>query len=486
MVFALQEINNNQLLLPNHTLGFVIHDSCFSDSAAIESTFQLLSGERTLIPNYCCKNYPPVAAVIGDRRSSASLPMARILGLYKFPQISHASAVSILSDKYQFPSFMRTISTNSLQPIVIYQLLRHYQWEWVGLMATANDYGLEGIQLLKEKLTTYGFCVAFHEVIPLQITKPKVTSLVQVITQSSATVIVMYVSPEHIIPLMEEIIQQNIIGKIWVASGNWVISSVFTKKEFWRTLDGTVGTTVASGNMPGFKDFLYTIHPNKFPNDVFMKLFWETVFQCKWTDNKTSVATGTGHNDNLKFCTGQEKLQTLEETMYPVSDFRLQYCMYNAAYALGHALRNLQTCIHKDRSLLNATCADINALQPPQLLYHLMKVRFKTSDGEELYFDENGDITSIANIINWQLTPEGFMKSVTVGWFKHHAQDGKQLFVNNSAIMWNGGLLQLVNVMVSEGSKTDGQAHIGKIVMKGLHAFEGAFSIDGDVNGDGF
>ncbi|XP_043944533.1 vomeronasal type-2 receptor 116-like [Protopterus annectens] len=79
-----------------------------------------------------------------------------------------------------------------------------------------------------------------------------------------------------------------------------------------------------------------------------------------------------------------------------------------------------------------------------------MKVRFKTSGGEELYFDENGDITSLANIINWQLTPEGSMKSVTVGWFKHYAEDGKQLFINNSAIMWNGGLLQVPKSVCSE------------------------------------
>ncbi|XP_043944552.1 extracellular calcium-sensing receptor-like [Protopterus annectens] len=333
MVFALQEINNNQLLLQNQTLGFLIYDSCYTESAAIDSTFQLLSGQRNLIPNYCCKKYPPVAAVIGDLRSSETLPVARILSLYKFPQISPASAVSILSDKHQFPSFLRTVPTNSQQPLAIFQLLRHYQWEWVGLIATDSDYGLEGIQLLKEKITKYGFCFEFYEIIAPQLTRTKVTSLVQLIKRSSATVIVMYVFLEQLIPLMEEITQQNITGKIWVASGSWVTSSVFAKKNFWTTLDGTVGIIMASGSMPGFKEFLYTIHPNKFPNDVFMKLFWERVFQCKWTDNKTYQATGIGHDDNIKFCTGQEKLQELEQTVYPVSDFRYHYCITSGSVA---------------------------------------------------------------------------------------------------------------------------------------------------------
>ncbi|XP_043944327.1 uncharacterized protein LOC122815687 [Protopterus annectens] len=415
MVFALQEINKNQLLLPNYTIGFQIYDSCFDEFASIEGMFQLLSGEKTLIPNYCCKKYPPVAVIIGDSLSSQSIPVARILGLYRFPQLSHASAIPILSDKHQFPSFLRTVVSVSQQPKGLAQLLIYFQWEWVGILATGNDYGIEGNQQLKEELRNSGFCIAFNEIIPPQLTKSKIISLVHTIKESSATVIVIYAFQEQVIPLMEEITHQNISEKIWVASASWIFSAAFSVKTIWKALHGTIGLAAVSNNIPGFKDFLYTIHPDKFPSDIFMTAFWETAFQCKWTDNKTAQSVNLGIIDHLRYCTGQEKLQMLDQNLYPVSDFRFPYSMYNAIYAVAHSLQTLLACKYEEGSLFNMTCTNGSTFQPQQVLHHLRKVHFKAIDGEDVFFDGNGDVIFQLDIINWQLAANGSMEVVTVG-----------------------------------------------------------------------
>ncbi|XP_064418552.1 vomeronasal type-2 receptor 26 [Latimeria chalumnae] len=87
MVFAIEEINQNRKLLPNITLGFRIYDSCFLVQRATEGTIWLVTGHEEPIPNYRCQKQSPLAAILGDGPSHTSIPIARLLGIYSYPQI---------------------------------------------------------------------------------------------------------------------------------------------------------------------------------------------------------------------------------------------------------------------------------------------------------------------------------------------------------------------------------------------------------------
>lgn len=95
LVFAIEEINRDARLLPNLTLGFSIFNSGDSVPGALYETMAFLTGWEEPIPNYECQPSPPRAALVGDTRSAVSIPMARLLGLYKFPQVSHPKAFSL-------------------------------------------------------------------------------------------------------------------------------------------------------------------------------------------------------------------------------------------------------------------------------------------------------------------------------------------------------------------------------------------------------
>lgn len=87
MLFAINEINKRQDLLPNTDLGYVIYDSCFTISKAVEGTLTFLTGQDEAVPNYRCGNGPPLAAMVGAGGCDLSVATARILGLYYFPQV---------------------------------------------------------------------------------------------------------------------------------------------------------------------------------------------------------------------------------------------------------------------------------------------------------------------------------------------------------------------------------------------------------------
>ncbi|XP_043932118.1 extracellular calcium-sensing receptor-like [Protopterus annectens] len=116
--------------------------------------------------------------------------------------------------------------------------------------------------------------------------------------------------------------------------------------------------------------------------------------------------------------------------------------MLNAVYALSHALHNLQACKHEDGPFNNRTCADQKHFYPWQLLYYLKKVHFRNKAGQEVYFDTNGDVPVLFDIINWQLNSEETMNSVLVGKYKVNNDGSQTIIVNDSAIIWSGGYLQ--------------------------------------------
>uniref|UniRef100_A0A6J0SC02 Vomeronasal type-2 receptor 26-like n=1 Tax=Pogona vitticeps TaxID=103695 RepID=A0A6J0SC02_9SAUR len=87
LAFAVNEINENPEILPNHTLGFHILDSYFDARMTYRSTMEFLYNSFRFVPNYECVTRRNVVSVIGGMGSHISLCMADILSLYKIPQL---------------------------------------------------------------------------------------------------------------------------------------------------------------------------------------------------------------------------------------------------------------------------------------------------------------------------------------------------------------------------------------------------------------
>ncbi|KAM3936976.1 vomeronasal type-2 receptor 26-like [Leptodactylus fuscus] len=85
---AIEEINKRSDLLPNITLGYHIYDSCGDVKKTIKDVLQILSGHTVTAPNYSCMENDAVVGFIGDLQSSTTLPMAQLLTLYGYPQLT--------------------------------------------------------------------------------------------------------------------------------------------------------------------------------------------------------------------------------------------------------------------------------------------------------------------------------------------------------------------------------------------------------------
>ncbi|XP_070826784.1 vomeronasal type-2 receptor 1 [Chaetodon trifascialis] len=441
MLFAINEINKRKDLLPDTDLGYVIYDSCFTISKAVEGTLTYLTGQDEAVPNYRCGTGPPLAALVGAGGSDLSIATARILGLYHFPQVSYSSTCSALESKFQFPTFLRTIPNDKHQSTAIAQLVLHFGWTWVGTIAADDDYGKYGIKDFKEQVEEAGVCISFSETLPKVSSPEDIQRIVQTVIESTAKIIVVFSSDVDLSPLITELLQHNVTNRTWIATEAWVTSALITQPGVSSLLSGTLGFGVKRAAIPGLQHHLLDLDPYA---DDLTEEFWETLFNCTLSYSKALRGVPDG------LCTGRESLAQLNNTYTDVSQLRITYSVYKAVYAVANALHNLEHCEEGKGPFNGKDCADITNFEPWQLMYYMKNVRFTVPHtGEEIYFEE-GDIEGFYDIINWQFNSNGEISYNTVGRYNGSAATEDRMTIMNDSIVWNNDMLEPPRSVCSE------------------------------------
>ena len=93
MMFAIDQINDDQSILPNITLGAKILDTCLRDTYALEQSLEFIKAHMSTMDavKYKCsdgsepvaRDRHPVAGVIGAAASPVSIMVANMLRLFK-------------------------------------------------------------------------------------------------------------------------------------------------------------------------------------------------------------------------------------------------------------------------------------------------------------------------------------------------------------------------------------------------------------------
>ncbi|XP_030071525.1 vomeronasal type-2 receptor 1-like [Microcaecilia unicolor] len=438
MIHAINEINNRSDILPNITLGYQIYDTCFTISKSVEGTLAYLTGQNETTPNFRCSAGAPLAAVVGAGGSALSIATARILGLYYFPQMGYASSCSVLSDKFQFPSFHRTIPNDEHQSRGMAQMVIFFGWTWVGAIAADDDYGKYGIKSFKEEVEKKGVCVAFSEILPRLYNKDGVQKIIDTLQKYTGKVIIVFSSDIDLVPLMEAVAQSNITDKTWIASEAWITSDKIAKPEYFSHLGGTIGFGIRKASIPNFEKFLYELHPENGEDELVYE-FWENAFNCTWHSKRAWIYTDNSTiptHISDKPCTGNEKLQDINNTYTDVSELRITYSVYKAVYTVAHALHDLDGCVPGSGPFIpHSMCANILDFEPWQLMYYLKHVKFTTFANESMTFDEQGDVPGYYDILNWQFY-DGKINYVKIGQYVALANN-YDLTIKNSSIVWN-------------------------------------------------
>ncbi|KAM6467349.1 vomeronasal type-2 receptor 26-like [Liasis olivaceus] len=290
LAFAIQEINKDQRLLPNITLGFRIYEENQYASMAQDVSLSLLSSWGKTFPNYQCEAQANLLSVLGGLNSRISYQMATILGNFKISQLGYRSSDPALSDKSQFPTFYQIDPHYHLQNAAIVQLLLYFQWNWIGIIVEKSDSGDNFVRILKATLEQNDICIHFVKTILSRISvfsglQADQIDVVWTVWNSDAQVVIVLGDSKTLQSLIESLSfyeeeNHTSSGKVWILTTQWEFSAIGYPYEWWKlkSLHGALSFTIHTNLVPGFKNYLWTLNPHEPRGDVFLPGWWEVVF----------------------------------------------------------------------------------------------------------------------------------------------------------------------------------------------------------------
>nr|XP_033779265.1 vomeronasal type-2 receptor 26-like [Geotrypetes seraphini] len=419
-----QEINQNTEILPNISLGFHIHDSCSDASFSLCGVLSILSGQEDPVPGYTCHQRGHVAGFIGSFPSMTSHEIARLTGIYGYPQISYGLSKTSLNELVEFPFFYHTFLSDDSYFHGIIQLLALFGWSWVGILTSFDENDKMYSEELRREIIRSGSCVEFLELIPEVVSsRDKREQISNKIFKSMANVIIIHSTSSRMTFSLCSYVLKTINNRVLIFSVETSsIQSVYalTIPSTCTAVNGSLMFTIPKGHIPGFKPFLQSLNLSTFPEPSLLHSVWRNAFHCE-----PKPTEGI-----MEYCTGHETLSDFPASKYDVDHFQFTYTLYNMVYAMAHALHNM----YITKSQLGESLK--LEPQPWQLNQFLKRVHFKAPDGHEIFFDDKGRASVHYDIVQFFQFPNGTSTTIHVGSFNPSAPRDKQLIVNQTAIFW--------------------------------------------------
>ncbi|XP_055466711.1 taste receptor type 1 member 2 [Psammomys obesus] len=381
MRFAVEEINNHSTLLPGVLLGYEMVDVCYLTNN-IHPALYFLAQEDYFLP--LLKDYsqymPRVVAIIGPDNSESTITVSSLLSYFLIPQITYSAISDKLKDKRRFPAVLRTVPSANHHIEAMVQLMLHFHWNWIVVLVSNDSYGRENSHLLSQRLGSTGdICIAFQEILPRpepgQAMGPEeqaqLDNILDKLWRSTARVVVVF-SPELTLHnFFLEVLRRNITGVVWIASESWAIDPVLHKLTELRHTGTFLGVTTQRVFIPGFSEFRVRRAKSGHP------MLNKTNLKATCNQDCDACLNMTESYSNVLMLSGE----------------RVVYSVYSAVYAVAHALHRFLRC-----SQVHCTKETVH---PWQLLREIWHVNF-TLLGNQLFFDQQGDMPLLLDIIQWQ------------------------------------------------------------------------------------
>ncbi|XP_058038508.1 vomeronasal type-2 receptor 26-like [Ahaetulla prasina] len=415
----------------------------FLPSGTILASLELLSTWDNFIPNYKCDTKDNAMAVIGGPDSDVGFFMATILSIYKLPQFTYGSA-PVINDRSQSVFSLRMFPSRGYQYLGILQLLLLFRWIWIGVIFIDDENGLRFVHTILPKFSKNGICFDFIETLPTLYFASGVDGMVnkwiriyKILSDSTANVVLIHGEIHTMIflrmfPRVSEFenIPIKTKSKVWIMTAQMEFTSVPFLKDFEiDVIHGALLITLHSTDVMGFQTFLKRRNPNEENGDGFIKDFWQQVFNCHFSSSRE-------HKINGNVCTGKEKVETLPGSVFETTMTSHSYGLYNAVYTMAHALQSMDSSQFNSRVTAEIKRRNSISKERWQLHHYLRSLSFNNSLEETVSFDENRELKTGFDIINWVTFPNQTFFRVKVGKIDPLAPKDNILSICLDSIVW--------------------------------------------------
>ncbi|KAG6469533.1 type-2 vomeronasal receptor [Crotalus adamanteus] len=405
-LFAIEDINLNSQLFPNITLGYNIYENFFKEEMTSEALLDLLSDGEANVPNYRCGRQRHTVALLEEAETGISIQISTMLGTYKIPQISYNFASRILWNKTRFPFFYPMLPAEGVQYPGIVQLLLHFRWTLVGLVAPETDQGERFMRTMSPLMLRNGICAVIHQSFTVNVAEMniklqeyykwrKVNVFVYGSEANSFTtgMIIIQGGLQHI--------QKHVVDKVWITTAQWDLSLDFMfSVHSLKHVGGIFSFLIQKGKWANYDAFTIIV------TSIFN--FLEKSFTCSSTKDAFSVKI-------WRRCKEREELEILKKEEIDRILALDSYLISNTIWALGRSLNSAHMSTFK-RSVRNrGVKVEAPRLKPWQLNSFLQGSQFHNHSIEGVYLDEKGDLTADLDIVNWVVFSNKSVRRVKSG-----------------------------------------------------------------------
>ncbi len=156
MLFALDQINNDQTILPGAKFGMDGFDTCGNTQRAGSQALQLIanadfkasgSGERDGAKG----SDEHLFAIVGPAGDDECVQVSEVTKVYHLPVISYAAASQTLSNSYFYPNFARVIAPSTNQYSAMLGVIFTNDWDYVQVIHSTSQYGWNGKSVMQQQ-----------------------------------------------------------------------------------------------------------------------------------------------------------------------------------------------------------------------------------------------------------------------------------------------------------------------------------------------
>ncbi|KAM4876400.1 vomeronasal type-2 receptor 116-like [Thomomys bottae] len=149
-----------------------------------------------------------------------------------------------------------------------------------------------------------------------------------------------------------------------------------------------------------FNNFVKTVSPAKYPEDYYLAVLWIKYFNC--TFSESSCVT-------WKNCPPNASLEWLPRFLFEMDMLEESYNIYNAVYAVAHALHEMLIDQAEAQAMENGRKL---VFSPSQLHPFLKNTHFNNPAGDQVILDEPKKLVAEYDIVNFWNFPEGLRQVV--------------------------------------------------------------------------
>ncbi|KAA0701339.1 Taste receptor type 1 member 1 G-protein coupled receptor 70 [Triplophysa tibetana] len=369
MRLSVEEINNSTTLLPNVSLGYDIFDHC-SDSKNFPSVFSFISQNGSIKPKEKLNTrQPKVIALTGPYGSTRTITIAPLATMDLIPMVNYGATSYTLSDKLNYPSFIRTIPSNKDLVQVILRIIKGFGWNWVAFLGGPDNYSEDGLQLFNKYIRNTGICLGYQESLSQN---ANYSLTLRRIDKLNINVIVLFAEPQYAKNIIKAAIANNIRDKVWIASETLSTNQQILREPGIKIIGTVIGIRERLLSVPGFNEFT---RKAKETTKIYMNDNVESKIQTK-TCNQDC--------ENCSLLNAEEIIQ---------EDSTLSFAIYTAIYTIAHALHKVLQCNMNE-------CHKNTTVKPYMLLGEIKKLDFLLH-GRQVKYDANGDPAVSYAVVLW-------------------------------------------------------------------------------------